>query len=51
MKPGWTGAVIYACPDCEGDLEVAYDDLWCPACELAVPYTLVHADPESDPWF
>ena len=50
MTP-WTGAVIYACPDCDGDLEQDTYDLFCPACETAVSYTLVRPNPESDPWF
>ena len=50
MTP-WTGAVIYSCPDCDGDLEEDAFDLWCPACEVSVSFHLVHPDPESDPWF
>ena len=50
MKP-WTGRVIYACPDCDGDLEEDADGLWCPDCERTVPNSLIALDPESDPWF
>ena len=36
---GWR--VIYACPDCCGDLEEDGYDLWCPACERTVPAAMV----------
>ena len=50
MNP-YTGRVIYACPDCEGDLEEDGLELWCPGCERAASAADMHVDLESDPWF
>ena len=47
----FTGRVIYACPDCEGDLEEDAFELWCPGCQSAVSLADMHVDRESDPWF
>ena len=47
----WTGRVVYACPDCESDLQEDAFALYCTGCEAEVPYSQIVTDPESDPWF
>ena len=33
--------IIYACPDCFGDLEEDGYDLWCPACQRTIPAAMI----------
>ena len=40
--------IIYACPDCGGDLEDEGLTLWCPACETSVTYAALAADDGGD---
>jgi DNA-directed RNA polymerase subunit RPC12/RpoP len=40
--PRYTGAVIYVCPSCWGDLDhEGADHYWCPACQQTFYFTQV----------
>lgn len=47
--PRYTGAVIYSCPDCYGDLEhEGADHYWCRACRRSHFFTQVMLQDETD---
>ena len=43
--------MIWSCPDCDGDLERDAYGLWCPRCEMVVPYACLPADPDPEPYW
>ena len=40
--------IIYACPDCDGDLEEDGSGLWCPHCQRTAPYACFFLDDDGD---